>query len=416
MDRPVGLRPGDDDHRRRRRGRIRTRACPGTARRSGATASSRRWRCCGWRPRSRAACSAYLAATQATAVGAGARRRARQDPARGARRRDGGAGRGAVRTLLRQRRRDAAVRDAGGGATTGAPATSRFLKSIAPSIQRALDWIERYGDADGDGFVEYARQTPHRAGPAGLEGLARLRVSRGRHAGRGADRARARCRPTCSAPGRRPPRSRSRWAAAAATRAQGGELSAQGGGDARALRGALLGRAARAPTCWRSTGRSAPAGCVSSNAGHALWTGIVADRARARGVAEALMRDDSFSGWGIRTIPSSQARYNPMAYHNGSVWPHDNAIIAAGFARYGFRDLVRAAARRDDGRERRRRPAPAARADLRVPAPPGRGADAVPGRVRAAGVGGGRGVHAAGGGAGAVRRRPHATRSRCRGR
>ena len=52
------------------------------------------------------------------------------------------------------------------------------------------------------------------------------------------------------------------------------------------------------------------------------------------------MGDESFSGWGIRTIPSSQVRYNPMAYHNGSVWPHDNAIIAAGFSRYGFRDLV----------------------------------------------------------------------------
>ena len=52
------------------------------------------------------------------------------------------------------------------------------------------------------------------------------------------------------------------------------------------------------------------------------------------------MARESFSGWGIRTIATLEARYNPMAYHNGSVWPHDNAIIAAGFARYGFRDLV----------------------------------------------------------------------------
>jgi glycogen debranching enzyme len=52
------------------------------------------------------------------------------------------------------------------------------------------------------------------------------------------------------------------------------------------------------------------------------------------------MGEDSFSGWGVRTIPTSQVRYNPMAYHNGSVWPHDNAIIADGFSRYGFRDLV----------------------------------------------------------------------------
>ena len=79
--------------------------------------------------------------------------------------------------------------------------------------------------------------------------------------------------------------------------------------------------------------------CVvrSSNAGHALFAGI-APRDRAAAVARTLMAPESFSGWGIRTIATMEARYNPMAYHNGSIWPHDNAIIAAGFARYGFRD------------------------------------------------------------------------------
>jgi glycogen debranching enzyme len=73
----------------------------------------------------------------------------------------------------------------------------------------------------------------------------------------------------------------------------------------------------------------------SSNAGHALFTGI-ADPELARRTARTLMDETSMSGWGIRTIATHEARYNPMSYHNGSVWPHDNALIALGFRRYGF--------------------------------------------------------------------------------
>jgi len=72
----------------------------------------------------------------------------------------------------------------------------------------------------------------------------------------------------------------------------------------------------------------------TSNSGQVLFTGI-ASRARAFSVAECLMRPGFFSGWGIRTVSQEERRYNPMSYHNGSVWPHDNAIIALGFARYG---------------------------------------------------------------------------------
>src|SRR5690606_17822665 len=74
----------------------------------------------------------------------------------------------------------------------------------------------------------------------------------------------------------------------------------------------------------------------ASNAGHALWTGIAAPE-RAERLARVLMGPSSFSGWGVRTLAAGQARYNPMSYHNGSVWPHDNALIAAGLARYGFK-------------------------------------------------------------------------------
>ena len=77
----------------------------------------------------------------------------------------------------------------------------------------------------------------------------------------------------------------------------------------------------------------------SSNAGQCLLSGI-AEPQKAAETAETLFSAESFSGWGIRTVASSAARYNPMSYHNGSVWPHDNALIAAGLARYGFKDLT----------------------------------------------------------------------------
>ncbi len=74
---------------------------------------------------------------------------------------------------------------------------------------------------------------------------------------------------------------------------------------------------------------------VASNVGHCLWTGIVRPD-RARRVAERLMAPDMFSGWGVRTLSAKHPAYNPISYHNGSVWPHDNGLIAQGLARYGF--------------------------------------------------------------------------------
>jgi glycogen debranching enzyme len=86
-------------------------------------------------------------------------------------------------------------------------------------------------------------------------------------------------------------------------------------------------------------GEKRPCRVRSSNAGQVLFTGI-ARRERAIQVAEGLMGPQLFSGWGIRTIANTEARYNPMSYHNGSVWPHDNALIALGLARYGFKRSV----------------------------------------------------------------------------
>ncbi|TMG55638.1 MAG: amylo-alpha-1,6-glucosidase [Chloroflexi bacterium] len=78
-------------------------------------------------------------------------------------------------------------------------------------------------------------------------------------------------------------------------------------------------------------------GAVTSNAGHALWGGIASPE-HAAAVARRLMAPDMYTGWGIRTLSTRYPTYNPMSYHNGSVWPHDNSLIAQGFARYGLRE------------------------------------------------------------------------------
>jgi glycogen debranching enzyme len=86
-------------------------------------------------------------------------------------------------------------------------------------------------------------------------------------------------------------------------------------------------------------GQKQPCRVKASNAGHCLYTGI-ADFEHGRLTAQGLVGPDFFTGWGVRTVAVGEARYNPLSYHNGSVWPHDNAILASGMARYGFRDLA----------------------------------------------------------------------------
>ncbi|MGH3313147.1 MAG: amylo-alpha-1,6-glucosidase [Streptomyces sp.] len=86
------------------------------------------------------------------------------------------------------------------------------------------------------------------------------------------------------------------------------------------------------------TGRQADA--LASDAGHLLWSGILDDR-DAAAVGRRLLEPDFFSGWGVRTLAAGQPAYHPLTYHRGSVWPHDNAVIALGLARYGLREEVR---------------------------------------------------------------------------
>ena len=82
-------------------------------------------------------------------------------------------------------------------------------------------------------------------------------------------------------------------------------------------------------------GDKRPVDALASNMGHCLWTGIV-DEEQGRPRSPDLLLGEMFSGWGVRTLATSMGAYNPMSYHNGSVWPHDNAIVAAGLMRYGF--------------------------------------------------------------------------------
>jgi glycogen debranching enzyme len=208
-----------------------------------------------------------------------------------------------------------------------------FIRKIWPNINAALRWIDQYGDRDGDALVEYQRQSANglvhqgwkdsdeaifhddgseAVGPVALcevqsyvygawQAAIRLADALGLHDQRALPRKRAeRLREEFN---------RVFWCE---------EISS----FALALDGAKR-----------------PCRVRASNAGQCLISGI-ATRDHARLVSQTLMEPRSFSGWGIRTVAEGEARYNPMAYHNGSVWPHDNALIAYGFGRY---DLTREA-------------------------------------------------------------------------
>jgi glycogen debranching enzyme len=212
-------------------------------------------------------------------------------------------------------------------ARTGDLATARALW---PSIEAALRWCDTYGDADGDGFVEYYRKTG--------DGLVNQGWKDSHDAifhsdGRLAEGPIA----LCEVQGY-----------VYAAKQHAAKLAAALGHDARASqleREAEVLREKFENAFWCEElssyalaldGAKQPCRVVASNAGHALLTGIAAPD-RARHVADTLLGISCFSGWGVRTVAVSAARYNPMSYHNGSVWPHDNALIALGLARYGFK-------------------------------------------------------------------------------
>jgi glycogen debranching enzyme len=205
------------------------------------------------------------------------------------------------------------------------------VTALVPHADRALEWIETCGDADGDGFVEYARKTSHGLinqgwkdswdginfadGTIAEAPIALAEVQAYTYA---AYRARAYLAQHAG-----DERGASRWRK-----------------KAKQLKRAFNEQFWVADKGWYAVGLDKDKrqiDALASNMGHCLWTGIV-DKDRAGSVARHLMSAEMFSGWGIRTLASSMGAYNPMSYHNGSVWPHDNAICAAGLMRYGFVD------------------------------------------------------------------------------
>jgi glycogen debranching enzyme len=208
-----------------------------------------------------------------------------------------------------------------------------FIESIWPNIKAALDWIDTYGDIDGDGFVESARLSSR--------GLVQQGWKDSWDAISHADG---------SLP--EPPIALCEVQAYAYAAKQTGVRLATTLGHldyARALRDqarALREKFNHAYWCEDLSifavaldNKKRPCQIVASNAGHCLWGGIATEE-YAKRVAERLLRDDCYSGWGVRTLSTREVRYNPMSYHNGSVWPHDNAIFAAGLANYGLKDAA----------------------------------------------------------------------------
>lgn len=203
------------------------------------------------------------------------------------------------------------------------------VHALIPNADRALDWITNYGDRDGDGFVEYQRATKH--------GL----INQGwKDSYDGINFADGTLAET----------------PIALCEVQGYVYSAY---ISRALLALEAGDAALA-TSWGDRAAELkeefnrkfwlpeqgyfaialdrdkrPVDACASNMGHCLWSGIVDDD-KAPLVVQRLMAPDMFSGWGVRTLATTMGAFNPVSYHNGSVWPHDNALIAAGMMRYGF--------------------------------------------------------------------------------
>jgi glycogen debranching enzyme len=204
-----------------------------------------------------------------------------------------------------------------------------FVAGIWPNLKRALAWIDTYGDPDKDGFVEYEKKSKRGLVQQGWkDSHDSIFYANGEIA--------------------KPP--------IALCEVQGYVYAAKrcGAGMARALGEAdfaqqlerqadeLQARFERA--FWNDElgsyalaldGQKRQCAVRASNAGHALFCKVASEQ-RAASVASLLMSTELFSGWGVRTLGSSEARYNPMSYHNGSVWPHDNAMLALGFSRYGL--------------------------------------------------------------------------------
>src|SRR5579862_530155 len=208
-----------------------------------------------------------------------------------------------------------------------------FARTLWSNVEAALGWMAKYGDSDGDGFLEYGRQSSNGLVNQGWKDSADSIF----HAeGRLAEGPIALCEVQAYAYAAY--RGAAELASALGLEARSVELTETAAILAQRFNAAFwideLGSYALA-----LDGDKRPCRVRASNAGHVLFCGL-ATHAHAHRVAQTLMDEASFSGWGIRTIAKGEARYNPMSYHNGSVWPHDNGLIAMGLARYGLKDAL----------------------------------------------------------------------------
>jgi len=202
------------------------------------------------------------------------------------------------------------------------------VRELWPNVEAALEWIDRYGDRDGDGFVEYYRQTQDGLVNQGWKDSYDAVFHRD---GRTAEGPIALCEVQAYVYGAK------HHAAVLAEALGQAQRAATLAAQAEALRNSFESKfwcEELSAYAIALDGAKQPCRVVTSNSGQVLFTGI-ASAERARRVAETLLSPPAFSGWGIRTVAATEARYNPMSYHNGSVWPHDNGLIAMGFARYG---------------------------------------------------------------------------------
>ncbi|HEY0485385.1 MAG TPA: glycogen debranching N-terminal domain-containing protein [Mycobacteriales bacterium] len=203
------------------------------------------------------------------------------------------------------------------------------VDALLPHADRALDWCERYGDRDGDGFVEYQRMTSKG-----------LRNQGWKDSWDGVNYADGRIAEPpialCEVQGYTYAAylTRSHFAHAAGD-AEGAEHWGHKAGELKRRFNEQFWLEDRGWFAIGLDGDKRPIDALTSNIGHCLWTGIV-DRDKAARVAAHLLSPEMFAGWGVRTLASSMGAYNPMSYHNGSIWPHDNAIVATGLMRYGF--------------------------------------------------------------------------------
>ena len=204
-----------------------------------------------------------------------------------------------------------------------------LVDELLPNAARAMEWIEHFGDSDGDGYVEYRRATARGLANQGWkDSWDGIRYADGRVAEAPIALAEVQAY-TYGA-----------YLASAHFAFEAGDSAAYDRYRAKAAQ--LKTNFNRdfwlEDKGWFAVGLDAdklPIDSLTSNIGHCLWTGIV-DEDKAKRVAQALVSPSMFTGWGLRTLSSDNGGYNPISYHCGSVWPHDTAIVAAGLARYGF--------------------------------------------------------------------------------